>query len=81
MDIHNLQEVMTRCPDMRDEHGRAMFRALGPFNDDHAWLGKYKGESPWTCHKHLGSEWVTRFGAMVGRTVQSKAPDPRTESG
>ncbi len=35
---------------MEEDNGEAIFWALGPFNDGHAWLGKYKGESPRTCH-------------------------------
>lgn len=50
MNVFNLSEVMSREPDMAEENGEAMFWALGPFNAGHAWIGKYKGESPWTCH-------------------------------
>lgn len=50
MKVFDLNELLASSPEMVTEDGEAMFWGLGEFNGGHAWVGRYRGESDWTCH-------------------------------
>lgn len=68
MRAHDLQAVMRREPDFTSPDGDASFWMLGGFGEGMAWVGRFRGTSPWERHA-AGHEVLHQLEGEVDVTV------------
>ncbi len=75
MKVFDLKEVLASSPEMVTEDGQAMFWGLGEFNGGHAWVGRYRGESDWTCHPDGDAILNTLEGEVTVRLLTEQGEE------